>query len=318
MAKTDKLLAESMGRRRPRETVQVEVADSILGELVPPTTIDLPLESLYRSPFQVREMGDAEQIDRLAESIQSVGLISPVVVRLVQNPEKDLQVKSLPNFLAMEKDLQVKSFEIVTGHHRVLAAQKLGWSSVPVIIKHMTDAQAAIALTADNAVKKDLTDWDRYQSILMLERAGACRTGREIAATLGVSTAQVSQLRAFEKLPNEAQLIIQGSSSCCGYKLAYELASSGLTELQPDLVCDAIRNLVSGKIKSQAQVVGWIHTQLAVRKPRTYRREVKIQRPGQLPIRLVVTESGATIDAVGLDPDRLARLIEQNLADLMS
>jgi len=318
MAKTDKLLAESMGRRRPREAVQDEVADSILGELVPPTTIDLPLESLYRSPFQVRQMAEAEDIDRLAESIQSVGLISPVVVRPVQNPSKDLQVKSLPDFLSVEKDLQVKSYEIVTGHHRVLAAQKIGWSTVPAIIKHMTDAQAAIALTADNAVKKDLTDWDRYQSILMLERSGACRTGRELAATLGVSTAQVSQLRAFEKLPSEAQLIIQGSSTSCGYKLVYELVSSGLCEQQPDLVCDAIRNLVSGKIKTQTQVVGWIHTQLAVRKPRTYRRELKIQRPGQLPIRLVVTECGATIDAQGLDPDRLARLIEQNLAELMA
>lgn len=318
MAKTDKLLTESMGRRRPRETVQTEVADSILGELVPPTTIDAPLESLFRSPYQVRETGDSEDIDRLAESIQAVGLISPVVVRPVQNPDKDLQVKSLPDFLATAKDLQVKSFEIVTGHHRVLAALKLGWSTVPVIIKHMTDVQAAIALTADNAVKKDLTDWDRYQSILMLERTGACRTGREIATTLGISAAQVSQLRAFERLPSEAQLIIQTAPNCCGYKLAYELASTALSEQQPDLVSDAFRNLVAGKIKTQAQIVTWIHTQLAVRRPRAYRRELKIQRPGQLPIRLVVTESGATIDAQGLDPDRLAQLIEQNLADLMT
>ena len=300
---TDKLLAESMGRRRPREAIQAEVADSILAEIVPPTTIDVPIESLYRSQFQVRAMGDDADIDRLAESMQTSGMVSPVVVREIANPQKDLQVKS---------------FEIITGHHRVLAAIKLGWSVVPAIIRHMTDAQAAMALTADNAVKKDLTDWDRYQSILMLEKTGACRTGREIATTLGVSPAQISQLRAFGKLPQGAQLAIRSNPSCCGYKLAYDLDARELCDLQSDLVAEAIQRLADGRIKAQAQVVQWINAQLVVRKPRTYRRELRIQRPGQQAIRLVVTEAGATIEAQGLDPERLAKLIEQNLPDLLA
>ena len=300
---TDKLLAESMGRRRPREAIQAEVADSILAEIVPPTTIDVPIESLYRSQFQVRAMGDDADIDRLAESMQTSGMVSPVVVRAIANPQKDLQVKS---------------FEIITGHHRVLAAIKLGWSVVPAIIRHMTDAQAAMALTADNAVKKDLTDWDRYQSILMLEKTGACRTGREIATTLGVSPAQISQLRAFGKLPQGAQLAIRSNPSCCGYKLAYDLDARELCDLQSDLVAEAIQRLADGRIKAQAQVVQWINAQLVVRKPRTYRRELRIQRPGQQAIRLVVTEAGATIEAQGLDPERLAKLIEQNLPDLLA
>ena len=133
MAKqNDKALAESMGRRRPREVIQDEVADSILGELVPPGAVDIPIESLYRSPFQVRESASSDDIDRLAESIQSSGLISPIVVRSVINPAKDLQVKSVPTFLEADRNLQVKSFEIVTGHHRVQAILRLGWTTVPV------------------------------------------------------------------------------------------------------------------------------------------------------------------------------------------
>ena len=104
MAKqNDKALAESMGRRRPREVIQDEVADSILGELVPPGAVDIPIESLYRSPFQVRESASSDDIDRLAESIQSSGLISPIVVRSVINPAKDLQVKSPAAIFAGEK-----------------------------------------------------------------------------------------------------------------------------------------------------------------------------------------------------------------------
>lgn len=310
---TDKALTESMGRRRPREAIQAEVADSVLAELVPPSTIDISLDVLYRSPFQVRAMGNDSDIERLVESIQASGLISPVVVRAISTPQKDLQVKFVPEFLAVEKDLQVKSFEIITGHHRVLAAIRLGWQSIPAVVRHMTDAQAAIALTADNAVKKDLSDWDRYQSILMLEQTGACKTGREIAATLGVSPAQISQLRSFGKLSSAAQKSICAVPGCCSYKLAYEIDSLGLNEHQPELVADAIDQLANGKIKAQSQVVQWINLRLASRKPKVYRRELRIQRPGQKAIRLVVTEGGATLEAPGLDPDRLAKLIEDNL-----
>lgn len=321
----DKVLADSMGRRRPREAIREDVADSILGEMVPAGVIEVPVECLYRSPYQVRTMGTEEDIEKLAASIQSAGLISPVVVRPIRSPEKDLQVKSLADPLGgqemegmEQKDLQVKSFEVVTGHHRVIACIKLGWLAVPVIVKNMTDAEAAIALTADNAIKKDLTDWDRYRHILMLETTGACRTGREISATLGISTAQVSQIRAFDKLPEAARDVIEENPGIIGYKLAYELVQSGLATAFPDLVVEALTRLVSGKIKAQSAVVSWMRQQTAIRTPRTYRREVKILRPGKPGVRVVVTEEGAVIHAPGVDPEKLSKLIEENLKQLFA
>jgi len=330
---SDKALADSMGRRRSREVIQAEVADSVLAEIVPPSTVDLPIESLYQSPYQVREMGSEDEIAKLAESLQSSGLISPIVVRAIANPQRDLQIKSVPEFLTIEKDLTVKSFEIVTGHHRVHAAIKLGWSMIPAVIKYMTDAQAAIALTADNAIKKDLSDWDRYQAILMLEQTGACKTGREIAATLGVSPSQITNLRAFGHLPNTALEIVRTYPSVCAYKLAYRLHAKGLNEREPLLVTEALQKLANRAAKTsmskdsldkdeltaQEQVIPWILAKVAARTIRkNYRRELRIQRPGEKPIRLVVTESGATIDAQGLDPDRLAKLIEENLSALIA
>lgn len=327
----DKVLAESMGRRRPREAIQAEVADSVLAEIVPPSTVDLPIASLYRSRFQVRTMGSVDEISNLAASMQVSGLISPIVVRIVANPDRDLQVKQAPEFLAAE-NLTVKSFEIITGHHRVEAAIKLGWPTIPAVVKHMTDAQAAIALTADNAIKKDLTDWDRYQSILMLEQTGACRTGREVAATLGISTSQVTNLRAFGELPAAAQEIVRAVPAVCAYKLAYKLHNKGLSAAEPDLVVEALQRLADrllrqggardemdkDEITAQEQVIPWILSKVSARTARkNYRREVRIQRPGDKAIRLVVSDTGAVIDAAGLDPERLAKLIEDNLDQLM-
>lgn len=314
----DKDIAASMGRRRPRDAVQESVADSILGEMVPTSTIDIELEALYVSKYQVRAEPTRDELDTLKASLQASGLISPIVIRPIAHPAKDLQVKSLLGLAIPEDDLQGKFFEIVTGHNRVQAAAELGWAVIPAVIKHMTDAQAAIALTADNAIKRDLTDYDRYLSIKMLEDTQACRTGREIATTLGISTAQVTQLRSFEMLPAKALAMVSANRAAVGYKLAYELQSSGLNQANAELVTEAIQRLVTGKIRAQSQVLPWLNQQLTARKPSSYRRELRIQHPGVQPIRVVVTEGGATIDAKGLVPERLAQLIEANLESLLA
>ena len=54
----DKALEASMGRRRARDTIRQDVAESILGEMVPAGVVEVAAESLYRSPFQVRVMGN--------------------------------------------------------------------------------------------------------------------------------------------------------------------------------------------------------------------------------------------------------------------
>jgi hypothetical protein len=112
---TDKALTESMGRRRPREAIQAEVADSVLAELVPPSTIDISLDVLYRSPFQVRAMGNDSDIDRLVESIQSSGLISPVVVRAISNPQKIYRLNLSPSFLLSKKIYRLNLLKLLQG-----------------------------------------------------------------------------------------------------------------------------------------------------------------------------------------------------------
>jgi ParB/RepB/Spo0J family partition protein len=253
------------------------------------------------------------------------------VVRPINNPDAVQQITPIPAFLAEGKNLTVKCFEVISGHHRVQAALKLGWSMIPAVIKHMTDAQAAIALTSDNAIKKDLTDWDRYQSILMLKSSGACKTGREIAATLGVSPSQVTNLQAFGGLPEDALAVVQANPSVCAYKLAYKLQSSGLNEREPALVTEALQQLADrlmkhaqikdglekGELTAQEQVIPWIMSKVAARNAsKSYRREIRIQRPVGKDIRVVVTDGGATIKADGLNSERLAKLIEDNLAML--
>ena len=280
--------------------------------MVPAGVIEVPIESLFKSPHQVRTMGSEDEIDKLAESIQSAGLISPIVVRPLRSPDPSRRL--VPSETV--ENLQCKFFEVVTGHHRVLACLKLGWLAIPVVVRNMTDIEAAIALTADNTVKKDLTDWDRFQHMLMLKDVGACKTGRELAATLGVSTAQITQLQAFSKLPDAALDAISRAPAKVGYRLVYDLVNDGLVFSHPELVSEALDRLVSDETRTQASVIPWINLQLASKAPRHYRRELQVDRPGMQRIKIVVTEKGAQIAAKGLDPEKLAALLEANLANI--
>jgi len=320
----DKSLEAAMGRRRPKAVIQEQAAESIIGEMVPGGISDVPVECLYRSRFQVRTMGSDDDIDRLAASIQTSGMISPIIVRPLRHPDPDLQCKFSEG---SGEEQGSKKYEIVTGHHRVLACVRLGWDSIPVVIKAMTDAEAAIALTADNAVKKDLTDWDRYLHIKMLEDTGACKTGRGIAAALGISPSQVTNLRAFERLPQGALKIVRANPGLVGYRIVYSLTNYrpkdvdeaiDLCAVAPAIVTSALALLGTGVIKDQQAVAPWVATQMKPKAPRTFRREVRIQQPHGISIKISVTDTEAVIKAPGLNMEKLQLLLEANLESLIT
>ena len=76
-------------------------------------------------PFRV-EMDS--QMKDLQDSIKKYGIITPVIVR----PRKE------------------GYYEIISGHRRIFAAEKLGYRKVPSIIRYMTDDQAVIAMVDSN------------------------------------------------------------------------------------------------------------------------------------------------------------------------
>lgn len=76
-------------------------------------------------PFRV-EMDS--QMKDLQDSIKKYGIITPVIVR----PQKE------------------GYYEIISGHRRIFAAEKLGYRKVPTIIRYMTDDQAVIAMVDSN------------------------------------------------------------------------------------------------------------------------------------------------------------------------
>lgn len=91
--------------------------------------VAIPVEKLRPfdgHPFKVK---DDEEMNTLIESIQTQGILSPLIVRLIENTEE---------------------YEVISGHRRLHAAQKAGITEVPALIYALDRDSAAIAVVDSN------------------------------------------------------------------------------------------------------------------------------------------------------------------------
>lgn len=254
---------------------------------------EIPLDKVVRSPFQVRTMGDEDYIRQLMESIQASGVISPIVVRLTPAGT---------------------DFELVAGEHRAEASRRLGHMTIKAIVRTMSDAEAAKALAAENAVRKSLDDFDKFKHARMLKDNGFCRSDREVAATLGVTKSQVSALNAFGQLPDEAQALLAENPGLLGATAAKQIAEFAAEH--PKEVMRAIKRIASGSLL-QSKASRWIASEAAVG-TESYREVIEVKRPNAPGVRVVVTDSDARIQLCGINAQKLRALIEANLHDLVT
>ena len=94
----------------------------------------LPIEKLHafeNHPFQVR---DDDQMEQLVWSILSQGVLTPIVVRPLENDE----------------------YEVISGHRRVRACQKAGIAEIPALIYPLDRDAAAIALVDSNLHREQI------------------------------------------------------------------------------------------------------------------------------------------------------------------
>ena len=77
-------------------------------------------------PFKVK---DDEEMNTLIESVQIQGILSPLIVRPIENTDE---------------------YEVISGHRRLHAAQKAGITEIPALIYALDRDTAAIALVDSN------------------------------------------------------------------------------------------------------------------------------------------------------------------------
>ena len=129
------------------------------------------LRPFENNPYQVR---DDEEMNTLIESIQTQGVLSPLIVRPIENTEE---------------------YEVVSGHRRLHAAQKAGITEVPALIYALDRDAAAIAVVDSNLHR---------EHILPSEKAFAYKLKYEALKHQGTSCQVGTKSRTDEQIAENA------------------------------------------------------------------------------------------------------------------
>ena len=137
----------------------------------------LPIQKLRPFEGHPFKVADNEEMDQLTWSILTQGLLTPLVVRPLDNGEH----------------------EVISGHRRLHACKKAGIETVPALITDMDRDAAAIALVDSNLHR---------EKILPSEKAFAYKLKRDALSHQGKTSHQVG-----EKLPTTAIIGKDGGDS---------------------------------------------------------------------------------------------------------
>lgn len=103
---------------------------------------EVPVASVRPNPFQPRKKIDEPALAELADSINASGLLQPVVVRAVAGGH----------------------FELIAGERRWRAVQRLGWKSIPVVVKEADDRTLLTLAIIENIQRADLSPLEEAAS----------------------------------------------------------------------------------------------------------------------------------------------------------
>jgi ParB family chromosome partitioning protein len=177
---------------------------------------ELPVELIKPNPSQPRTNFDPEALSALAASIESSGVVQPLIVR------------PLPD----------GSYELVAGERRWRAAQQAGLAKVPAVVRDQEEAERLQAALIENMVREDLNP---------VEEARACDalinelklSKEELARRVGRSRPSISNLIRLLELPDEALAMLESGELSEGHGRAI-LGADG-NDVRRRLARDAAR-----------------------------------------------------------------------------
>jgi ParB family chromosome partitioning protein len=199
------------GIGRGLSAILPEASEADAGELR-----ELPVGLIKPNPGQPRTKFDPEALAALAASIETSGIVQPLLVR------------PLPD----------GSYELVAGERRWRAAQEAGLEKVPAVVRDQAEAERLQAALIENMVREDLNPVEEAKACAALvEDLGL--TKEELARRVGRSRPAVSNLIRLLELPDETLELLEAGELSEGHGRAL-LGISG-NDARRRLGRDAVR-----------------------------------------------------------------------------
>jgi ParB family transcriptional regulator, chromosome partitioning protein len=198
----------------------------------------IPIDRLAPDPDQPRKTFADEEIDRLADSLRSRGMLQPIRARW---------------------DADLARWVIVAGERRFRAARRAGWNEVPCITvdSPMEASEILVDQVIENCLREDLAPLEQANAFKTLMQINGW-SARRLAEELHISHQTVGRAVGLLELPAEVQGRVESGdlSPRAAAEIATlerpddqravaDLAVSG--SLSRDQVADVVKAKKSGK-----------------------------------------------------------------------
>ena len=191
-----------MMKNRPGEKIKLASLDELLGVVNEESAMEIEINKIHafkNHPFKVL---DDEKMQDLIESVKLSGVLTPVLLRVDSNDE----------------------YEMISGHRRLHVAKMAGLTTIPAIVRELSDDDAVIAMVDANIQREELLPSEKAFAYRMkleaMKRQGSrtdltlsqnetkSRSDEVLSKQVGESRAQVQRyIRLTELIPELLDLV---------------------------------------------------------------------------------------------------------------
>lgn len=146
------------------------------------TIQEIPLDEIRPNPHQPRLHFDMTALQELSDSIKQSGVLQPIVLRASS----------------------VTGYEIVAGERRVRASKLAGKTTIPAIVRQLSEEEMIELAILENLQREDLTALEEAEAYsMMMEKLDL--TQSEVAERLGKSRPHITNSLRLLKLPDQVK-----------------------------------------------------------------------------------------------------------------
>lgn len=160
----------------------------------PSASQEIAVELIDPNPYQTRRRISEESLKELADSIRSSGVVQPVVLRPGPNSR----------------------FQLIAGERRWLAAKRVGKTTIPAIVRQVSNEQAMEITIIENLQREDLNPVEQARAFDRLSREFGL-TQEQIATRTGKDRASIANFIRLLKLPLPVQEALEDGRLSFGH-----------------------------------------------------------------------------------------------------
>jgi ParB family chromosome partitioning protein len=210
---------------------------------------EIAIDKIDPNPYQTRRHINEIALEELTESIRASGVVQPVVLRPVANGR----------------------FQIVAGERRWHASKRAGKTSIPAVVRQISNEQAMEITIIENLQREDLNPMEQARAFERLSREFSL-TQEQIAGRTGKDRASIANFIRLLKLPEQVQNALEEGTLSFGHGKVL-LALAGFPEHMERAAREVIEKQLS--VRQTEELIGkLLNPQAPEQKPEKPVRQV--------------------------------------------